>query len=257
MLDPIIWRPNRYIFTFSENVHIAYYGFFYTLSFLLSIVLITRQTNDKGVKKEDLVLLVIVLATGAMVGGRLGYVLFYGSNIYVNEPIEILKTWKGGISSHGSAMGLILALFIFKFYIQKPFLWLLDKALILALLSGSLIRIGNFFNSEKIGAKTNSNWGIIFQNNHLLTQDPRHPTQLYESLICFLMFLFFWNFYKRLRKPDGYISSLVLILLFGSRYLVGYFFSDSITPTEQNLNAFFVFIGCFIYLTLYKFKRQD
>jgi len=189
-----------------------------------------------------------------MIGGRLGYVFFYGSPIYLNEPIEILKTWKGGISSHGSAIGIIITLFIFKFYIKKPLLWLLDKALILALLAGSLIRIGNFFNSEKVGRKTNSNWGVIFKNDHFSTQVPRHPTQLYESFICFLMFLFFWNFYKNNRNPDGYVSSFVLIILFGLRYFIGYFFSDSITSIEQNLNIFFVFTGCVIYLVLQKYK---
>jgi phosphatidylglycerol---prolipoprotein diacylglyceryl transferase len=243
LLDPIIWQPNRYIFTFSENVQIAYYGFFYTLSFLLSIILIPQLARYNEVKKEDLVLLVIVLAIGAMVGGRLGYVIFYGGAIFLNEPIEILKTWKGGISSHGCAIGIMSALFIFKFYIKKPFLWLFDKALILALLAGSLIRMGNFFNSEKIGAETNADWGVIFKNNHFLTHVPRHPTQLYESFVCFLMFVTFLIYHKNSHKPNGYASSFILISLFGFRYLIGYFFSDSITDVEQSLNILFIVGG--------------
>lgn len=246
ILDPIVWTPQRYILN-THGINLTYYGFFYTLGFLLSIIIVTRL-HGNTTNKEHLVLFMIVLAVGAMIGGRLGFVFCYGGSYYMQNPIEIFKTWKGGISSHGATLGIVFSIFAFKFYIKKSFFWLLDNALILSLLSGSLIRIGNFINSEKIGAATNSNWGVIFKNNSVFGYEPRHPTQLYESLICAILFFYFLYFFRKTNKLNGYTSSLILISLFGIRYAIGHFFSDSITNTEQVLNLGFVCFGALIFV---------
>lgn len=184
--EPIVWEPSRYIFTLPNGTAISYYGFFYTVSFLLSIWFsLARRESDFS--KEDVTLFVITIAVGAVIGARLGFIIFYGGNVYWYFPIEIFKIWKGGMSSHGGGIGILIGLILFCFYTKKPFLWLTDRALHLCLLAGFFIRIGNFINSEKAGIKTGTNWGIIFKNNPFFCCEPRHPTQIYEALICFFV----------------------------------------------------------------------
>jgi phosphatidylglycerol---prolipoprotein diacylglyceryl transferase len=251
ILDVFIWKPEKYIYSFANGVNLTYYGLSYTVSFLVSIFLILRSKNI-GVEKENVILFVTIIAISSMVGGRLAHILFYSNLDYWQNPVEIIKTWKGGISSHGAAFGMAFALLGFKKYVEKSFLWLLDNVLILSLFAGCLIRIGNFVNSEKIGARTYSNWGVIFKNSIIFPPEPRHPTQLYESLFCGILFLFFCLNYKNRPKTNGYVSSSILVSLFGFRYMVGYFFSDSITHTEQILNILFVLLGTILCICIYK-----
>jgi phosphatidylglycerol---prolipoprotein diacylglyceryl transferase len=247
ILDPFVWKPERYIYSFDNELHLTYYGLSYMISFLVSIFLILKSKYI-GVKKENIMVFVTFVAIGSMIGGRLGFILFYSNLDYWQNPIEIIKTWKGGISSHGAAIGMVCTLLSLKKYVEKPFLWLLDNVLMLSLFAGCLIRIGNFINSEKIGARTNSNWGVIFKNSIAFAPEPRHPTQLYESFFCATLFLIFCVNYKSNLKQNGYVSSVILISLFGFRYLIGYFFSDSITHTEQALNIWFALSGLVLFL---------
>jgi prolipoprotein diacylglyceryl transferase len=247
ILDPFVWKPERYIYSFDNGLHLTYYGLSYTVSFLVSVLLILRSKHI-GINKENVVLSITIVAIGSMIGGRLGFVLFYSNLDYWQNPIEIINTWKGGISSHGAAIGMVCTLLSLKKYVEKSFLWLLDNVLILSLFAGCLIRIGNFINSEKIGVRTNSIWGVIFKNSTAFAPEPRHPTQLYESFFCATLFFIFCVNYKSNLKQNGYVSSVILISLFGFRYLIGYFFSDSITHTEQVLNICFALSGLVLFL---------
>lgn len=249
LFESIIWEPNRYIFTLPNGIAVSYYGVFYTVSFLLSIWFgLHRRKPD--ISKEDTSLFIIAIAIGSVIGARLGFVIFYGGNIYWYFPVEILKIWKGGMSSHGGGIGILIGLSLFQLYIKKPFLWLTDRALHLCLLAGSLIRIGNFINSEKAGIKTDANWGVIFKNSPFFCCEPRHPTQLYEALICFILFLIILNCNQKIKNINGVISSNILISLFGVRFFIGYFLSDTITMVEQLLNVFFTFAGILLFVKI-------
>ena len=126
-----------------------------------------------------------------------------------------------GLASHGAAIGVIIAMFIYsKKVLQKPVLWILDRVVI-AVASGAIfVRIGNFLNSEIIGKATNSDFGVIFKR---LGEDfPRHPAQLYESLGYVFVFLILWLLYWKTEKRNqrGFLFGSFLVLLFTVRFFV-------------------------------------
>ena len=112
-----------------------------------------------------------------VVGARLGHVLFYEPETYLAHPLDILKIWQGGLASHGAAIGIIIALYLFARYTRQPFLWVIDRIVIVVALSGFFIRSGNLFNSEIYGNVTDLPWGFVFVGAGETL--PRHPTQIY------------------------------------------------------------------------------
>lgn len=165
---------------------------------------------------------------GVIIGARLGHVIFYGWPYYQHHLGEILQVWKGGLASHGGVAGIFIGLFICqrtlqKDYPQLTFLRLLDLLSIPAVLTGSWIRIGNFFNQEILGTQSTLPWAIIFgqpaEGGPIV---PRHPTQLYEAIAYFIIFvilLITWKFKGTSLRP-GVISGLCLFLVFTARFLL-------------------------------------
>jgi prolipoprotein diacylglyceryl transferase len=166
-----------------------------------------------------------------LLGARLGHVLFYQSELIFEDPISVLLPFRTvpefeytgfqGLASHGAAIGVIVAMFIYsKKVIKKPVLWILDRVVI-AVASGAIfVRIGNFINSEIIGRATNSDFGVIFKQ---LNEDfPRHPAQLYESAGYVLVFIILWYIYWKTEKSKqlGYLFGLFLVLLWTVRFFV-------------------------------------
>ncbi|GAB4190613.1 MAG: hypothetical protein Tsb0015_12020 [Simkaniaceae bacterium] len=163
---------------------------------------------------------------GTVLGARLGHILFYEKlQPFLAEPLRILKTWEGGLSSHGAAIGILIALGFFLLRHRKnfsiSFLTILDMAVIPVSLAGAFIRIGNFINQEILGTFTECPWGIIF--GHPADGGlpiPRHPAQLYESVSYFAVFFLLWVIYrnKDFRRLQGKIFGLFLILVFSLRF---------------------------------------
>lgn len=166
---------------------------------------------------------------GTIIGARLGDVLFYQSPAtYVYNPLEIIKFWEGGLSSHGGVIGILIALFILcrrlkNRYPMLTWIAMLDLLCIPALLAGGFIRIGNFFNQEILGTATTLPWAIIFGNpadgSAVL---PRHPAQLYEALFYFASFALLWMLRSKNDKIFllGKTSGLFFIGTFVFRFLV-------------------------------------
>jgi len=157
---------------------------------------------------------------GTVIGARLGHCLFYNPSYYLSNPIEIFKVWEGGLASHGAAIGILIAVYLFsKKKKNYSFLWIIDRIVIVVALAGTFIRLGNLFNSEIIGKPTDVSWAFIFT---AVDDLPRHPTQLYESisyLIIFLILLFIY--YKGLEKDrGGFLFGLFLVLIFTFRFFV-------------------------------------
>ena len=151
--------------------------------------------NGEHYPDKDIDDLLVYVMIGTIVGARLGHVLFYNPGFYLSNPVEILKVWEGGLASHGAAIGNLLALYLFT---QKKkiynYLWLVDRVVISVALGGSLVRIGNFFNSEIIGAPTDVPWAIVFKRIDMI---PRHPSQLYEALAYLIIFFILISIYNR------------------------------------------------------------
>ncbi len=124
---------------------------------------------------------------GVIAGGRIGYVLFYQLPYYADDPLGALKIWQGGMSFHGGALGVIIALFIYSFVKKIPLLRLTDIVCAAVPIGVFFGRIANFINSELWGRITDKPWGIVFPNGGDIA---RHPSQLYEAILE--GFVLFW-----------------------------------------------------------------
>ena len=131
--------------------------------------------------------------------------------------------WEGGLASHGAAIGILIALYIFSRRHNMSYLWIMDRAVIIVALSGAFIRTGNLMNSEIIGRASNLPWAFIF--SRLGDNIPRHPTQIYEALSYLIIFIsLLLYYYKKQGKPrDGIIFGIFLIALFTMRFIIEYF----------------------------------
>lgn len=152
--------------------------------------------------------LVFYIAVGAVLGGRLGYAIFYNTGYYLSHPIEIFWVWTGGMSFHGGLIGVVLAVGLFARRSQRRFFEVADFLAPLCapgLLAG---RIGNFINQELWGRVSDVPWAMVFPAGGPL---PRHPSQLYEATLeGIILFVIVWSFAAKPRRP-GQVSGLFLL----------------------------------------------
>ena len=153
--------------------------------------------------------LITYLIISIIVGGRLGYVLFYNFEYYISNPVEIIKVWEGGMSFHGALIGIIIGTHLFSTKKNIPTFFFLDVIACVSPIGILFGRIANFINGELVGKVTEVSWGIIFPAIDMM---PRHPSQLYEALLEGLLLFILINTITLKRKYKiGFSSSLFLI----------------------------------------------
>jgi prolipoprotein diacylglyceryl transferase len=202
----------------------------YSLSWIAAFVIgyhIFRWINNREQRTEhDLDSLFLYMLLGALIGARLGHCLFYHPTHYLTHPIDIIAIWKGGfrgLASHGGAIGILVALYLYvRKHPDRSYLPLVDRVVVPTALGGALIRMGNFFNSELYGQVTEVPWAVVFVRIDNL---PRHPTQLYESFSYFVIFgLLLWAYQRSGRAtPAGRLLGLFLALIFSARFVIEFF----------------------------------
>lgn len=237
IFDVITWNVDPEIFSLGE-LSIRWYGLLFASAFLSGYLVFTRYLATERLNSEMLDKLLIYVAVGTVIGARLGHCFFYEPEYFLKNPLEILKIWRGGLASHGAAIGILLALWL---YIRKnklSFLWLIDRIVIVVALGGAFIRLGNLFNSEIYGGPTNLPWGFEFvrdrvydpNTGELLAPVACHPTQLYEALSYLLIFTVLLIFYRNnyLKVRDGFIFGVFMILLFSARFLIEFVKNDQV-----------------------------
>ena len=204
------------------NFKIYWYSLSYLFGFIFSYCYVKFVLNKDFVNMdfkifEDFIGWAVL---GVIFGGRIGYVIFYNLNFYLENPIEILKIWQGGMSFHGGLIGLILSIFFFSKSKKVNFLDLLNLVSSCAPIGLFLGRLANFVNRELIGRPTNSDWGVMFFENDVL----RHPSQIYEAIFEGLI-IFFVMFYIIKKKYYRYIniSSLFLIMYGIFRFTIEFY----------------------------------
>jgi prolipoprotein diacylglyceryl transferase len=281
MFFKIDWAPNEILFeVFSLTIY--WYSVMFIIAFSLGYYIVQKiYINDnKSVTLVEPLFIYVVF--GTLIGARLGEVFFYNWGYFQNNLIEIflpikkdinssflfgiIDGWKfvgyRGLASHGATIGIITAMFIYKYKFKyNSVLWIFDRIVIPISIGGMFVRIGNFFNSEIVGNYTNSNFGVVFQNNGEIF--PRHPAQLYEAFGYLLLFILLWNIYWKtdLKKYKGFIFGLFLTCLFSIRMLVenvkesqgGLEDTLGILSTGQWLSIPFIIIG--IVLMLYSRRK--
>jgi phosphatidylglycerol:prolipoprotein diacylglycerol transferase len=199
---------------------IHWYGLMYLIGFLGVLFLgkwRIRRTPDGIVNERDLDDMLFYGALGVILGGRLGYVLFYQPGYYLSHPLEILFVWQGGMSFHGGFLGVLVAMWLFVRKTGKNWLAVMDFVAPLVPLGLGAGRLGNFINGELWGRATDVPWAVIFPQVDNL---PRHPSQLYElGLEGIALFLLLW-IYSSKPRPVGTVSGLFLIGYGASRFVV-------------------------------------
>ncbi len=215
----ITWDVDPEIFRIG-NFAVRWYGLLFASAFFFGYLVLLRIFKREGIAVELLDKLTIYTVVGTIIGARLGHCLFYEPDYYLSNPVEILKIWRGGLASHGAAIGIPLALYYYSRSIKRPFLWILDRIVIVVALGGFFIRMGNLMNSEIYGIETTLPWGFIFTRAGETI--PKHPTQIYEGLSYLAIFALLHTLYwKKIDKlKEGYLFSIFLILLFTVRFLI-------------------------------------
>jgi phosphatidylglycerol:prolipoprotein diacylglycerol transferase len=190
---------------------VRWYGLMYLLAFALVIVLgriRARRRMLTGWREVDVDDMLYYGVFGVILGGRLGYVLFYKPLYYLAHPLEIVAVWQGGMSFHGGFLGVLIAMWFFAHSRHKRWLDVMDFIAPLVPLGLAAGRLGNFINAELWGRPTDGSWGMVFPNVDSL---PRHPSQLYElTLEGLVLFALLWTFSSR-QRPMGAVSGLFLI----------------------------------------------
>jgi len=190
---------------------VRWYGLMYLLAFVLVLVLGRYRIRTQpwlGLTARDLDDMLFLGVVGVVLGGRLGYILFYKLADYLKEPLHIFYVWEGGMSFHGGFLGVILAMLWFARSRAKSWMAVTDFIAPLVPLGLGAGRIGNFINAELWGRPTDVPWAMIFPNIDNL---PRHPSQLYEfGLEGLVLFGLLWWFSGKPR-PTGAVSGLFLL----------------------------------------------
>lgn len=194
---------------------------------------------------------------GTVIGARLGHVLFYDWNYYSTHLIDIIMIRQGGLASHGGTLGIILSLYLFRFWNKKKFpeftlITIIDSLIIPTLPACFCIRIGNFINQEILGTPTNVPWAVIFGDPaDRSAVVPRHPVQLYEAMSYVLIFIILYTLSKKIKNlQPGILSGLFFILSFGFRFFLEFFKSlqgsivdESFLQMGQYLSIPFILLG--------------
>lgn len=217
---------------------VRYYSLFFAIAFWLGYVIMQKMfTNEKTPDKwVDKIFIYTIIAT--IIGSRLGHVFFYGWDYYSQHPVEIFKIWEGGLASHGGAIGILIALYIFHRCVSKrSYLWVLDHIVVPVALAAFFIRMGNLMNSEIYGKPTDVPWAFRFLRLH--PDDamiPRHPTQIYEALFYLAVFVLLWFLYwkRDFFKREGGLFGIFLIGVFGFRFAVE-FLKENQESFEDNM----------------------
>ncbi|HEV8547614.1 MAG TPA: prolipoprotein diacylglyceryl transferase, partial [Polyangiaceae bacterium] len=167
-----------------HGLELRYYSMLFVGVFLGGYALLKRQIERGGGPPEDAGDFIVYGVLGVLLGARLGHVLFYDLDKALADPAWIFKIWTGGLASHGAVLGLITAMWLFTKRRGIPFIEGSDRFSFSAALGATVVRIGNLFNSEIVGKRTGTSWGVRFPRYDGYLDAPlRHPTQIYEALL--------------------------------------------------------------------------
>jgi len=248
----IVWDPSIGIdlgfFT------IRWYSLMFVAGFIVGLRLMKKIYIEDKIPVEKLDTIFIYTFISMLVGMRLGEVFFYSWDYYQNHLLEIilpfrksagetalfglLDGWKftgfAGFASHGAAIGIIIAMYFYsKKHLQKSWLFILDRLVIVVSLGAFFVRLGNFFNSEIYGKETGSGFGVIFKAAGETV--PRHPTQLYEAFSYLILFIILWRLYWKTDKKlkEGYFFGIFMIGLWALRLVIEFLKEAQVEERED------------------------
>ncbi len=222
-IDPVAFAFD----VIGHHFEVHWYALAYVAGFLLgwrvAVYLTGLYKDNLRPNKDDIDDFITWAILGVLLGGRVGYVLFYNLPVYIDQPLEALKVWHGGMSFHGGALGVICALILYAKIKHVSFLRLADIATTVVPIGLLLGRLANFVNGELFGRVTESSWGMVFPRGGDL---PRHPSQLYEAategLVLFII-LFALMHIQAVRQHRGVVAGSFLLFYGAFRFCVEFF----------------------------------
>jgi prolipoprotein diacylglyceryl transferase len=231
MLHAIQWDPSLGLDI--GFFMIRYYSLMFLIAFGTGFYIMKKIFSQEGVSLEKLDKLLIYTILSTLIGARLGHVIFYQPELFLEDPLsiflpvsfvpEIEFTGFRGLASHGAAIGIAIGMYFYsKKVVQKPIFWILDRIVVSVSLGAGFVRVGNFLNSEIVGKATTSDFGVVFVQ--LGESFPRHPAQLYESICYFILFavlsFLFWK--TNLKQKKGVLFGVFFASLWTIRFIVEY-----------------------------------
>lgn len=279
MIEYINWDP-IYKFHLWGKVYIYIYSIMFVFSFIVGWYIMYYIFYTEKINKKYLDSLLKYTFFGTLIGARLGQILFYDFSYFSDHWIEAFLPIKEnlnhtfffikgyefigyrGLSSHGATIGILISSFFYnkKVFFQKSFIWLCDRLCIISSISAAFIRIGNFFNSEVVGVPSNLPWAVKFLKMDTSYGEivPRHPTQIYESIGYFIIFIILFIIYMKNFKNKNYKDGFILGIFFTSIWIFRFFIEFFKEPqndefinffilnTGQCLSIPFIFLGIFL-----------
>ena len=242
---------------------IRWYGLMYLIGFIFAFWMANRQCKQSnGVwTKEQVSDLLFYGFLGVILGGRIGYVLFYQFPLFLDDPLYLFRIWEGGMSFHGGMLGVATAIITYSKLTKRSMFAVGDFVMPLVPVGLGAGRIGNFINSELWGRVTDSPFGVIFHNAGPL---PRHPSQLYEFALEGVLLFLIINVFIRKPRPAGSVSGLFMICYGLFRIVVEFarqpdaqlgFFSFGITM-GQILSIPMVVVGAGLIVFAYRYNKS-
>ena len=231
MLSFITWNVSPEIFT-AGGFSLRYYSAFFAIGFVLAYFVIKHYYKRENIPQKELDRLTVFVVLGGILGARIGHCVFYEPSYFLTREhwMEMILpfsfspfrfTGYQGLASHGGAIGVLLAVFIYKFKSQQAgFLAILDKIVIPTGFVGALIRFGNLMNSEIYGCPTDLPWGFLFVRNGETL--PCHPTQIYEAICYIVVSVVLILLYRKPRyaRMHGLMLGVFLIMVFSARFFI-------------------------------------
>ena len=264
----IHWNADPVMFHIGE-FGLRWYSFGFLFAFVFGYMILTRMFKRENVDTQHADSLVVYMFLAVLIGARLGHCLFYEPSYYLTAehwweiviPISNGQfTGFQGLASHGAACGILIALWLYYKRQHINTWWVLDRICIIVALGGAFVRMGNFMNSEIWGYETTLPWGVIFERDNSAGPNPRHPTQLYESLSYLLIFAVSIGVYmkKKGKLHNGRLFGWWLVALFMARILLEFTkvrsvdLGKSFFSMGQWLSVPFVILGLTLVVLSYK-----
>ena len=220
----IVWDFDPVMFSIG-GFELRYYGLMWAITFLLGERFFSTFAKREGFGNEIVETGFIWIVLGAVLGARVGHCLFYEFPYYIAKPWAIITEFRnGGMASHGSALGMLLGMWITCRKHNMPYVWWLDRIMIPVAIGGALVRLGNLFNSEIVGCTTDVPWGFkfvrLYPNIPIENIPAQHPAQLYEAICYIITFvILLWMYFKRDegRKRAGLMFGIGVMGIFLTR----------------------------------------
>ncbi|MEH8021357.1 prolipoprotein diacylglyceryl transferase [Rheinheimera metallidurans] len=213
-IDPIIFSIGP--------ISLRWYGLMYLVAFGLAWWLANRAAKqpNSGWNEQQVSDLLFLGFLGVVLGGRIGYVLFYQFELFLREPSYLFKIWTGGMSFHGGLLGVLVAMAWFAWRNNKRYLELGDFVAPLIPLGLGAGRLGNFINAELWGRPTDVSWAVLFPGAGPL---PRHPSQLYEFALEGVLLFIVIMLFRRFKPPMGSVGGLFLVGYGSARFFIEFY----------------------------------